>query len=59
MHSFFVYFWRSFSLEFFSGKFGGNWAKILRTTKNLPTPTPLVPWQKVNLATLLETKAMP
>jgi len=27
------YFWRSFPLEYFSGKFGEIWAKILRTAK--------------------------
>jgi len=27
------FFWKSFSLEFFSGKFGEIWAKILRTPK--------------------------
>ena len=32
---------QSFRLEFFSGKFGEIWAKILRTPKNLPAPTPL------------------
>jgi len=29
-------------LEFFSGKFGEIWVKILRTLKNLPAPTPMV-----------------
>jgi len=28
-------------LECFSGKFGGMWAKILRTAKNFPAPTPM------------------
>jgi len=32
------FFWRSFSLEFFSGKFGEIWAKILHTPKNLHAP---------------------
>jgi len=36
-----VSFWRSFSLEYFSGKFGEIWVKILRTPKNLPAPTPM------------------
>ena len=37
----FIYFWRSFPLEYFSGKFVEIWAKILRTPKNLPAPTPM------------------
>jgi len=36
------FFWRSFSVEFFSGKYGEIWAKILRTPKNLPSPTPMI-----------------
>jgi len=36
------FFWRSFSLEFLSGKFREIWAKILRTPKNLHAPTPMV-----------------
>jgi len=39
MQSFF--FWRSFSLKFFSGKFGEIWAKSLLTPQNLPAPTPM------------------
>jgi len=31
-------FLRSFSLEYFSGKFGEIWVKILHTPKNLPAP---------------------
>jgi len=34
-------FFRSFSLEFFSGKVGEIWAKIIRTHKHLPAPTPM------------------
>jgi len=37
-----VFLLRSFSLECFSGKFGEIWAKILRTRKNLPAPTPML-----------------
>jgi len=33
--------WSSFSLDSFSGKFAEIWAKILRTPKNLPAPTPV------------------
>ena len=36
------FFWRSFSLEFFSGKFGEIWAKILCTPKHLPALTPMI-----------------
>jgi len=32
--------WRSFSWDSFSGTFAEIWAKILRTPKNLPAPTP-------------------
>ena len=45
MQSFFyfnLFFWRSFSLEYFSGKFVEIWAKILRTHKTLPAPTPML-----------------
>jgi len=31
----------SFSFEFFSGKFGKIWAKILPTPKNLSAPAPM------------------
>ena len=30
-----------FEVIFFSGKLGEIWAKILRTPKNLPAPTPM------------------
>ena len=36
------FFWRSFSLEFFSGKFREIRAKILRTPKHLHALTPMV-----------------
>ena len=36
------FFWRSFSSEFFSGKFREIRAKIPRTPKNLRAPTPMV-----------------
>jgi len=39
MHSFF--FWKSFSFEYFSGKFEEIWAKILRTHHNFAAPTPM------------------
>ena len=39
MQSFFL--WRSFSLDSFSGTFAEIWAKIIRTTKILPAPTPM------------------
>ena len=29
-------------MKFFSGKFGEIWAKILRTPKNVPAPTPMI-----------------
>jgi len=35
------FFWRSFCMEYFSDKFAKIWAKILRTPKNLPAPTPM------------------
>jgi len=36
------FFWKSlFVMDFFSGKFATIRAKILRTPKNLPAPTPL------------------
>jgi len=38
----FLFFQRLFSLEYFSCKFGEIWAKILRSPKNLPGPTPTV-----------------
>jgi len=37
-----VLFWRSISAEFLSGRFGGIWAKTLRTPKSLPAPTPMI-----------------
>jgi len=37
-----LFFWRSFSLENFSGKFVEIRAKIVRTRKNLPAPTPML-----------------
>jgi len=33
--------WWLFSLDCFLGKFAEIWAKILRTPKNLPAPTPM------------------
>ena len=36
------FFWISFSLELFSGKFREIWAKIFHTPKNLHAPTPMV-----------------
>jgi len=45
MQSFFyfsLFFWRSFSLEYFSGKSVEIWAKFVRTPKNLPAPTRLL-----------------
>jgi len=36
-----VFFWKSFSLEFFSGKFAQIWAKIFRIHKNLRALTPM------------------
>jgi len=36
-----IVFFRSFSLEFFSGKFGEIWAKIPRILKNFLPPTPM------------------
>jgi len=32
---------QSFSVGHFLGKFGEIWAKIFRTSKNLPAPTPM------------------
>jgi len=37
-----LFFWRSFFLEYFSGKFVEIRAKIVRTPKNLPAPTPML-----------------
>jgi len=36
-----AFFWRSLFMEFFSGTFGRIRAKILRTPKKLPAPSPM------------------
>jgi len=38
----FLFFLILFSLDYFSDKFVEIWAKILRTPKNLPAPTPVL-----------------
>jgi len=53
-----VFFWRSFSLVCFSGKFGEIWAKILCTAKDLPAPTLMLggnggKWEKTDNASYL------
>jgi len=47
------FFWRSFSLEFFSGTFREIWAKILRTPKNTPAPPMPHDFQQLQIVYLL------
>jgi len=42
----------------FSGKFGAIWAKILRTTKNWPAPTPVPPSKSIWLRLWLQPSSI-
>jgi len=44
-----------FFFEFFSGKFAEIWAKILRTPKTLPAPTPMFSYVYIRKSDFLFT----